>query len=391
MCAMQQAFAHRREGDSDAVSNSTDTSCWSTPSRLCCGSNTPHYSSDFEDQTDSLTHKTPEAKTSDKSKKAQGDHKQKTNNTANHQLLKLPPIKLLQVSSPRSQSADLNCIRELKSQVWDLQHQLSEARTENKLLKRLQHRHMVALQHFQDSESSIAQILTKHSNEARVLQGLLRETRTCRDNLARQLQATGNKLLNAKASLQHLQLLSQDHSLLEREELTLRLAKATAELEEKDKRILESFATEYPETEVSVNVTSEKETGRPGTGRLDHLEETETERCADTVEQNGCSGENPELQIERDGTEEEEAVDAPQELEEEHTEEHEGQVSTILEESLSTTEPKCKGYKLPKTKRNYSFKQTIENLHSGRPAYSSVDTTQDRMRVNGRDPQQWDL
>ncbi|XP_044209342.1 lebercilin-like protein isoform X1 [Thunnus albacares] len=523
MCAMQQAFAHRREGDSDAVSNSTDTSCWSTPSRLCCGSNTPHYSSDFEDQTDSLTHKTSEAKTSDKcqeskpsgrtkAKKAQGDHKQKTNNTANHQLLKLPPIKPLQVSSPRSQSADLNCIRELKSQVWDLQHQLSEARTENKLLKRLQHRHMVALQHFQDSESSIAQILTKHSNEARVLQGLLRETRTCRDNLARQLQATGNKLLNAKASLQHLQLLSQDHSLLEREELTLRLAKATAELEEKDKRILalernlelckasfnrqitiehrkiskarkiscylqeqiyqltkeiqdrerelethniyshrflkgsnqkgreskmvqtdglvlnsteaasllelqyceteqrleeqessvnwcccnncpaqESFATEYPETEVSINVTSEKETGRPGTGGLDHLEETETERCADTVEQNGCSGENPELQIERDSTEEEEAVDAPQELEEEHTEEHEGQVSTILEESLNTTEPKCKGYKLPKTKRIYSFKQTIENLHSGRPAYSSVDTTQDRMRVDGRDPQQWDL
>lgn len=82
-----------------------------------------------------------------------------------------------------------------------------------------------------------SQILTKHDNEARVLQGLLRETRACRDSLARQLQTTENKLLSTKASLQHLQLLSQDHSLLEREELTLRLSKATAELEGKDKKI----------------------------------------------------------------------------------------------------------------------------------------------------------
>lgn len=42
--------------------------------------------------------------------------------------------------------------------MWDLQQQLSEARTENKLLKRLQHRHMVALQHFQDSEGSLSQV-----------------------------------------------------------------------------------------------------------------------------------------------------------------------------------------------------------------------------------------
>lgn len=67
---------------------------------------------------------------------------------------------------------------------------------------------------------------------------MLHETRSCRDNLARQLRATENKLLSTKASFQHLQLLSQDQSLLEREELALRLTKATAELEEKDKRIV---------------------------------------------------------------------------------------------------------------------------------------------------------
>lgn len=69
----------------------------------------------------------------------------------------------------------------------------------------------------------------------RVLQGLLRETQAC---LARQLQATESKLQRSKDSLQHLQLLSQDQGLLEREELNLRLTNATEQLDQKDKRIL---------------------------------------------------------------------------------------------------------------------------------------------------------
>ncbi|KAM4590320.1 lebercilin-like protein [Fundulus diaphanus] len=131
----------------------------------------------------------------------------------------------------------MTCVWLLKSHVWDLQQQLSEARTENKLLKKAQHRHTVAQQHFRDPEDSISQILAKHNNETRALQGLLRETRLCRDNLARQLQAMERKLIVTKDSLQHLQQLSQDRSLLEREELTLRLARATTQLEDKDRRI----------------------------------------------------------------------------------------------------------------------------------------------------------
>ncbi|XP_054868265.1 lebercilin-like protein [Amphiprion ocellaris] len=153
-------------------------------------------------------------------------------------MLKLPPIKPLQGLKPKLQPDSLISIRELKNQVWDVEQQLKEARTENKLLKRLQHRHTVALQYFQDSEDSISQILKRHNNEVRGLQRLLSEARNSRDNLARQLQATENRLLNTKASLQHLQLLSQNHSLLQREDLTLRLAEVTAQLEMKDKRIL---------------------------------------------------------------------------------------------------------------------------------------------------------
>ncbi|KAA8593894.1 hypothetical protein FQN60_004728 [Etheostoma spectabile] len=423
---MQQAFEHK-EGDGDAVSCSTNTSRWSSPSRLGCGSNSSHYSPDFEDQADSLTGKNPEVKTSDKwqasktcgrkkGKKAQGPHSQKTNKSANRQVPTLPPIKPMQVSK----SADLNCIKELKSQVGHLQQQLSEATTENKLLKRLQLRHTVALQHFQDSEGSLSQILIKHSNEVRVLQGLLRDTRACRENLARQLQTTENKLLSAKASLKHLQLLSQDHSLQEREELTFRLTRAYAELEDKDKRILDleknlelchaSFnrqivteerktnearkiscylqeqiyqlnkevqdrkrklethniyshrasKTEKPEAGVSANVT------------LEENRQECTETCADTSEHGSSSEASPEYQIEGESDEEKEASEAPQVLKLK-AEEHESETSYILKKSLNETKPKRKGHKLPKIRHNYTFKQSIENLHSGRPAYNRVD------------------
>ncbi|XP_068564421.1 lebercilin-like protein [Cebidichthys violaceus] len=475
----QQALAHREEeGDGDAVRSSTDTSRWSSPSRQRCDSNRSYYTSDFEDQDDPLTDKAPEVKTSDKwprantwgrekGKKSQGPNKQTTDHTASCPFLKLPPIKPLQVSKTGIPSADLTRIRDLKSRVRDLQQQLSEARTENKLLKRLQHRHTVALQHFQDSEGSLSQILSNHSNEARVLQGSLRETRACRDNLARQLKTTEKKLLSTKASLRHLQLLSEDHRLLEREELTFRLTRASAELEDKDKRILdleknlelcrasfnrqlateqrkinearkvsrylqeqiyqlnkeiqdrerelethniyshrfqkgpskkvseskmvqtdglvllptaavsllpleyteteeessvnwccynpvqESLVLENPEKEVSANVS------------LEENQQEETETCSDTSEQSSCSEESPEYQTE-------EAKEAPQVLAEQKTEEHQSGTSIISQQSLNLTEPKRKGSKLPKNRRTYTFKESIENLHSGRPVYSSV-------------------
>ncbi|KAM3615626.1 uncharacterized protein V6R79_005286 [Siganus canaliculatus] len=175
-----------------------------------------------------------------KGKKAQKPQRQKSNHDVNNKVLKLPLIKPLQVSRTSIQSANnSDRTRVLQNQVRNLQQQLNEARSENKLLQRLQRRHMVALQHFQDSEGSLGQILTKHENETRVLQRLLRESRICRDSLTRQLQTSENTLQRTKASLQHLQELCKDHNLLQREELTLLLSKATKELQGKDKRIVQ--------------------------------------------------------------------------------------------------------------------------------------------------------
>ncbi|XP_006799892.1 lebercilin-like protein [Neolamprologus brichardi] len=227
---MQKAVAHEKQGE--GMTCSSDTSRWSS------SSDDPQYTSVCEDKADAIpSFQWQGSKRSRRlvlGNKAHGGSMQKTNPTTNCFMVSLPQIRSLE--TPKS---SLKCIRELKNKVWSLQQQLYESRTENKLLKNVQHRHTVALQYLQDSENSVAQIETKHKNEARALQHLLRETRTCRDNLARQLRSTEDKLLHTREALQHLQLLIQDHNLLEREELTLRLAKASAELEDKDKKILD--------------------------------------------------------------------------------------------------------------------------------------------------------
>ncbi|XP_062417616.1 lebercilin-like protein [Pungitius pungitius] len=497
-----------KEGDSDVVISSTDTSRWSSPCRLQSDSNRSNYTSDFEDQDDTLTDKAPKAKTTDKclgpdtcrrkkGKNTHGPNKQKTNYAANRNVLKWPPIKPKPVSKPGIPSADLNSIGDLKNQVWDLKQQLSEARTEIKLLKRLQHRHTAALEHFQESKGSFSQILTNHSNEARGLQGTLREVRACRDNLARRLQSTEDQLRSTRGSLQHLQQLNQDRSLLEREELAVRLTRASAALEDKGKRILDleknlelcraSFSRqiateqrkisearkisfhlqtqicqlnndvqdrerelethniyshrflkrpskkerkskmvqtdalvlfptavgslpilEYRETEErleelgrSVNQhchnpvrmslaveNPKKEVSEKVSLEVDHPEETET--CADTGDHSNCLEEH---QTEERCAEVKEAPEAPPVCRKQKTEARENQTSPISEQSQNLTQPKRKGYKLPKIRRDYSFPQSIENLHNGIPVHRGVDL---RSLYNRKEPnqsgdqQQWD-
>lgn len=174
MCGRQLGLMQDSGGD--ARSCSTNTSRWSSPPTLCSGG-PQDDSSHCEVKMDGTADVQPsvmwqrQGQTGFKKgivrvymfnllcqekimtffssgNKLQG--KQKTN----HQVLKLPPIRPL----PSLQPAGMTCIMELKSQLGDLHLQLTEVRTENKLLKKVQHRHMVALQHFQDSEDSILQV-----------------------------------------------------------------------------------------------------------------------------------------------------------------------------------------------------------------------------------------
>nr|XP_046149398.1 lebercilin-like protein [Oncorhynchus gorbuscha] len=143
----------------------------------------------------------------------------------------------LQGSNQRTSSAHRHRIKELNSQVWELQQQLSGVATENKLLKQLQGRHAVVLHRFQDSQSGLPRVLAKHGNAMRALQELQRKARNRRNCLSRRLRGTKEELLRTKDALYRLQLLSEDCSLEEREGLSHRLALITVDLHRKNKRI----------------------------------------------------------------------------------------------------------------------------------------------------------
>ncbi|CAB1445639.1 unnamed protein product [Pleuronectes platessa] len=161
----------------------------------------------------------------------------KTQGTLQSRSLKFPPNKPQQVSDPRTLSNNQLCISELKNRRADLLQQLTEMLNENRQLKTLHHHHTESLQRYQNAENGIYMTIVKQTNEVQTLQSVLRQTCACRNNMAAMLNGTEDRLLNTNDSLQELQRLSQDHNLLEREKLTRMLAEASAELEEKDKRI----------------------------------------------------------------------------------------------------------------------------------------------------------
>ncbi|XP_061638332.1 lebercilin-like [Phyllopteryx taeniolatus] len=150
--------------------------------------------------------------------------------------LKLPPINT--VSKTRIHSSYSNSINELKNQNYDLKLQLVEVKTETKLLKKVQHRHTVALQQFQDSEEGVSEVLNQNDGEVRDLQKLLCGTRTCRNNLAWKLQVTEKELTNVKDRIHHLQQrVIKEQALPAKDELSRKLTEVSIELQEKDKRI----------------------------------------------------------------------------------------------------------------------------------------------------------
>lgn len=112
---------------------------------------------------------------------------------------------------------------------------------------------------------------------------------------------------------------------------------------------------------------------------------------SDTSGQSSCSEESLKYQTEEDCAKEEEAPEVPQELEKEQ-ETEKSEMPYISKKSLNATEPKRQGYRLPRIRRNYTFNQTIENLHNGRPANSCVDFNpcESTKPDEGGDYQQWE-
>uniref|UniRef100_A0A8C3K0Q3 Lebercilin-like protein n=1 Tax=Calidris pygmaea TaxID=425635 RepID=A0A8C3K0Q3_9CHAR len=137
----------------------------------------------------------------------------------------------------RISSARLHKIKELKNEIFYLQHQLEASTLENHLLKQLQCRHSKAIGRYKNSESNLPGILASHYNEVRALRKLLRMSQEDERNTSRKLRKVEAELIKAKDALQTLLMLSEDKALAEREDLGHKLSVLTEKLEVNDTRI----------------------------------------------------------------------------------------------------------------------------------------------------------
>ncbi|KAM6100754.1 lebercilin-like protein isoform 2-T4 [Theristicus caerulescens] len=137
----------------------------------------------------------------------------------------------------RISSARLHKIKELKNEIFDLQHKLEASSLENHVLKQLQCRHSKAIGRHENAESNLPDLLASHYKEVRALRKLLRMSQEDERNTSRKLRKVEAELLKAKDALQALHMLSEDKALAEREELDYRLSVLTEKMEVNNKRI----------------------------------------------------------------------------------------------------------------------------------------------------------
>ncbi|XP_058884090.1 lebercilin-like protein isoform X4 [Acipenser ruthenus] len=338
-------------------------------------------------------------------------------------------------------SARLHQIKKLSNDLHELQKKLNAVDLENKLLKQLQSRHAKALRKFEDSESSLPQMMARHSNEVKSLKEQLRRSQEQDHIVSHKLRASEAELLRTKDSLQRLQQLSEDKKLEEREELARKLTvlrvntgyqeKKIQELEKKlelcntsftrhlaaeSRKTLESrelskflqMQLDLLNNRIRVNMitndsyqekisdneqmealqTEERLNGGDDSYRPEHenkeeddedeASQEETEEFVSLEEQKKREREDEEkhdlLLREALEMEERERKDQTQENSEmlHNEEESQNSIDELYDfpEFSNTVESSAKNNNPPiKQRRQYTFKETVQNLHHGRPAH----------------------
>ncbi|XP_069462394.1 lebercilin [Ambystoma mexicanum] len=148
-----------------------------------------------------------------------------------------PPPKDIDLVTKRVLSARLLKINELRNELTEVQIQLEEQQKENKALRRMQFRQEKALNRFEDTESEISQLISRHSNEIRALRERLRKSMEQERTAERKLKETEEELYRTNSSLQKLRKLSEDRHLGEREALAQKLLLAEGRLEDRERKV----------------------------------------------------------------------------------------------------------------------------------------------------------
>ncbi|XP_030576719.1 lebercilin [Archocentrus centrarchus] len=149
------------------------------------------------------------------------------------------PPKDLDLVTKRMLSARLLKINELRNALAELQQRTDELQKENRILRQLQVRQEKALQRYDDTESEISQLLSRHSNEIHVLRERLRRTQERERTAERQLKDTQERLQRSQSTISRLKKLVDQQDLGAREELSCRLEEEKSRAQEAERKLKE--------------------------------------------------------------------------------------------------------------------------------------------------------
>ncbi|TNM95000.1 hypothetical protein fugu_017759 [Takifugu bimaculatus] len=152
------------------------------------------------------------------------------------------PCKDLDMATKRLLSTRLLKINELKNALVELQQQHDNIQLENRTLRQVQAR----LQHHNDTESQLAQLMLRHSNETHVYHERLRrcheQVRALEQKLKdkeEQLQKEQSQLKKSRASITRLKRLLAQEDLETRDELSRKLEKEKSRAQVAEEKLKE--------------------------------------------------------------------------------------------------------------------------------------------------------
>ncbi|CAL8316296.1 unnamed protein product [Merluccius merluccius] len=145
----------------------------------------------------------------------------------------------LDLVTKRMLSARLLKINELRNALAELQLRTDELQKENRVLRQLQVRQEKALHRYDDTESEIVQLLSRHGNETNALRERLRRAQERERATDRRLKDGEERLQRSQAAEARLRRLAEQQELGPREELSRQLQHEKTQGQEAQRRIKE--------------------------------------------------------------------------------------------------------------------------------------------------------
>ncbi|KAK5853041.1 hypothetical protein PBY51_006863 [Eleginops maclovinus] len=149
------------------------------------------------------------------------------------------PPKDLDLVTKRMLSARLLKINELRNSLAELQQRTDELQKENRVLRQLQVRQDKALQRYDDTESEISQLISRHNNDTHVLRERLRRTQERERAAERRMKDSEEQLLRSQATIARLKKLVDQRDLGARDELSRKLEEEKTQALEAERKIKE--------------------------------------------------------------------------------------------------------------------------------------------------------